>query len=236
MTSPYWPSAHEVDICIRTEAEELADGLVLAVHEPMSFRRVAARESVGEIVPESTLLSHVVQTNRPTPVIGESGFGKSHVIRWLHIQLIRKSRPDWHIVRISKNASLRQALTAILKDLKGPLFDDALQRINVVGAGLTTQDVAEHLVVFVRSRLARLYEETQQQVEQLVAHGTQHTDAEQDRHIKAVKRHAKPDGVASLLGDPNFKAQITGKGRCFYEIAKQLTEGFNDEEIEFAQR
>lgn len=237
MTSPYWPSAHEVDICIRTEAEELADGLVLAVHEPMSFRRVAARESAGEIVPEATLLSHVIQTNRPTPVIGESGFGKSHVIRWLHIQLIRKSRPDWHIVRISKNASLRQALTAILKDLRGSLFDDARQRINVVGTGLTTQDVAEHLVVFVRSRLARLYEETQQQVEQMVAlRGTQLIDAEQDRHIKAVKRHAKPDGIASLLGDPNFKSQITGKGRCFYEIAKQLTEGFNDEEIEFAQR
>jgi hypothetical protein len=92
-------------------------------------------------------------------------------------------------------------------------------------------------VVFVRSRLARVYEETQQQVEQMVAlRGTQHIDAEQDRHIKAVKRHAKPDGIASLLGDPNFKSQITGKGRCFYEIAKQLTEGFNDEEIEFAHR
>ena len=120
MKSPYWPSQAEINLCIRTEAEELADATVLAVHEPMMFRRVAAREATGDLITESELLKHVIESTRPTPIIGESGFGKSHVIRWIDLQLRRHNRPDWHIVRIGKNSSFRQALMTFLSGLEGP--------------------------------------------------------------------------------------------------------------------
>ncbi len=234
MNSPYWPKVSEVKHCIRTEAEELADATVLAVHEPMTFRRLAARETDTEMVGERALLDHVVQSNRPTPIIGESGFGKSHVIRWLHLQLLRRSRKDWHIVRIGKNASLRQALTTLLAGLEGPLFDDARKKIDLVGTELKTRQVAEHLVVFVGTRLAHLYEEAQRQVEQTkIAGGSSaHISAAQERRIKALRRHAKPGGMASLLSDPNFKAQFLGESGCFYQIANRLTKGSTSEEIE----
>ena len=238
MTSPYWPLVQEVDACIRTEAEELADGVVLAVHEPMTFRRLAARESIGEIVDESQLLEHVVKMNRPTPIIGESGFGKSHVIRWLHLQLTRYQRQDWHIVRIGKNASLRQALTTLLAGLPGSVFDDARRKIESVGAGLKTRDVAEHLVIFLNARLTQLFDEEKKQACLHDASGgsVREPDAEQRRRIRAIRKHAKPTGIANLLGDPNFKLQFLAEDGCFYQIAKRLTQGATDEEIETLPR
>src|SRR4029077_16540872 len=49
-------------------------------------------------------------------------------------------------------------------------------------------------------------------------------------------RHAKPGGIASLLSDPNFKAQFLSEEGCFYQVAKRLTEGSTDDEIESSPR
>jgi hypothetical protein len=126
----------------------------------------------------------------------------------------------------------------LFNGLNGPVLDDARRKIHLVGAGLRTRDVAEHLVVFVGTRLAQLYEEAQRQIEKLNTLGQQskRLDAAQETRVKAVRRHAKPGGIASLLGDPNFKGQFLAEGGCFHQIAKRLTEGSTDEEIEFRPR
>jgi len=232
MKSPYWPTIDEVDICIRTEAEELADATVLAVHEPMVFERVGARESRGEIVSETDLLEHVKATRRPTPILGESGFGKSHVIRWLDIQLKAQANEDWHIIRIPKNASLRQALTALLDGLEGSVFDEARAKIDTVGADLETQDVAAFLIIFVGTRLRELYEEAKRVAPAGSSGSRQTGDDEEVEQRSRVMRHAKPGGLSSLLADPHFKNQLMGDGRCFFNIAKRLMEGSSDEELE----
>ena len=90
MTSSYWPDTREVRRCIKTEAEELSDAVLMAVHEPMKLERLAAGDTQADLVDESELLEHVIRNNRPTPIIGQSGFGKSHVIRWLDINLRRR--------------------------------------------------------------------------------------------------------------------------------------------------
>jgi hypothetical protein len=234
MSSPYWPSLAEINLCIRTEAEELADATVLAVHEPMMFRRVAAREAKGELISESELLKHVIESTRPTPIIGESGFGKSHVIRWVDLQLRRQNRSDWHIVRIGKNASLRQALMTLLSGLEGPEFAEARRRIDTIGNTLSERQVAEHLIVFVGARLGELFEEAQRQREQWANDdlGARAVDAEARKRNGLISRHARPEGLRSLLGDPNFKRRIIGEGKCFFQIAKRLTKGSSDEEIQ----
>lgn len=223
MNSNYWPSEKETNLCIRTEAEELSDATLLAVHEPMVLMRRAARDIRGAPVTEADLLNHLVKTNRPTPIIGESGFGKSHAIRWLHAQLLaRKDCEDWHIVRIPKNASLRNALSLLLNGLEGSVFDEARKKIDTAGEQLKTRDVANHLVVFANTRMEELYQ------------GAMNSPVGEleDSYVRSIRRHAKQNGLPSLLGDVNFKKQIVEEGRCFYQIAKRLTQGSTDEEIE----
>ena len=97
----YWPSPENVLQCMRTEAEELAEHVLLAVHEPMQLVRVG--NGVDQECTEEALLSHFMEVERPIPLIGRSGVGKSHLIRWLEAQLKLQPISDgWHIVRIPK--------------------------------------------------------------------------------------------------------------------------------------
>ena len=232
MDSSYWPSVTEIQRCIKTEAEELSDAVLMAVHEPMTISRVSAGESEGELVGELELLKHVISTNRPTPVLGQSGYGKSHVIRWLDINLRRRNSDDgWHIVRIPKNASLKQALTILLQDLEGPRFEDARNKIDTVGRDLNTRTVAKHLVVFVEARLEELFDEAEEQLRAAQELGHQLSE-EENRRIRKVRKHAKRSGLPALIGDSVFSKQLVEEDRCFYQIAKRFTEGSTDQEIE----
>jgi ABC-type methionine transport system ATPase subunit len=131
----YWPSKVHIAQCIRTEAEELAEVTLLAVHEPM---RLLKKETTGDkYVTEHDLLDHLLKIDRPIPIIGRSGVGKSHLIRWLSTQLkLREESKDWHVVRIPKNASLREVLDLLLMGLKGEVFEQARSQINNIGQEL----------------------------------------------------------------------------------------------------
>ena len=119
MLESYWPLKEQIANCIRTEAEELAEHVLLAVHEPMVLKRRLSNSLDGDRKTENDLLEHFLKTERPIPIIGESGIGKSHLIRWLDAKLrVHPESVDWHIRRIPKNASLRMVLE-ILLDVRG---------------------------------------------------------------------------------------------------------------------
>lgn len=97
----YWPRPEYINECIRTEAEELAEHVLLAVHEPMQLLRVGAGED--RLCNEEDLLEHFLSVERPIPIIGKSGVGKSHLIRWLDAKLkLHADYAKWHVVRIPK--------------------------------------------------------------------------------------------------------------------------------------
>ena len=151
----YWPLPENIAQCIRTEAEELAEHVLLAVHEPMQLQRMGGSED--EICSEEDLLKHFLMIERPIPIIGRSGVGKSHLIRWLHAQLkLHPASANWHIVRIPKNASLRQVLDILLKDLEGESFTQARAKISQVSERLNTHEVAELLLTFMAQQLRHL--------------------------------------------------------------------------------
>ncbi|MFA0415276.1 protein DpdH [Vibrio renipiscarius] len=138
----YWPTLNQIDACIHSEAEELSDALLLAVHNPMQLVSSTFSNTQPELKTEQDVLEHLLVTNRPIPIVGESGGGKSHLIRWLHAQL--KFHPtakqeNWHMVRIPKNATMRQVLTLILGDLQGEVFDSARKKIEDVGTKLSDE-------------------------------------------------------------------------------------------------
>jgi hypothetical protein len=121
----YWPAADRVNACIPSEAEALSDPVFLAVHQPPRlFRRVGGSPPVNEPANEADLRAwllspDVPEGHRVVPIVGRSGTGKSHLIRWLDIHIPRDGR---HVIRIPKSSSLRRVLELILEGLEGPSY------------------------------------------------------------------------------------------------------------------
>lgn len=235
MNSRYWPSITEIDRCIRTEAEELSDETLLAVHEPMLLRKIPARESAGTLEPESELLKHLIASNRPTPILGESGFGKSHIIRWLYAQLILISdKNNYHVIRIPKNVSLRQALERLLQGLPGEVFDEAREKIDSVGESLGSRELSEYLLASVGARLQEMSEDADLQFDeiQMGIQDASSVDTVVRKRLTTIRKHAGRERLQALISDPDFKEQLIGDGKCIFQIAKRMTDGSNDDEIE----
>lgn len=126
----YWPRLEEIDNCIKPEAESVHESVLLSVHQPLPMlKKPTNRQHVIETT-EAELLKEFLTSNLPTgtlliPITGSSGSGKSHMIRWLHAQLIRtdESGQRMHIIRIPKSASLRSVVEKILQPLNGEAYD-----------------------------------------------------------------------------------------------------------------
>jgi hypothetical protein len=132
----YWPSLEEIHRCIKTEAENSSDEVLLAVHQqfPLSYLRVGPDGKVmhdsRSTTTEGELLQYFIADapsgSHVLPITGASGVGKSHLIRILEARL--KRLPDAHrylIIRIPKSASLRRVVELILEaePLKNPKYD-----------------------------------------------------------------------------------------------------------------
>ncbi|MBF0097675.1 MAG: ATP-binding protein [Magnetococcales bacterium] len=126
MLEHYWPNQGEISRCIKAEAETASEAVLLAVHQPMPLAVRNAGSQVEEPVTEQNFLDAFLTPYLPEgtllqAVTGVSGAGKSHLIRWLAIQLRRDSRAKrMVVVRIPKSASLRTVVELIL----GPLVGD----------------------------------------------------------------------------------------------------------------
>ncbi|SEI52025.1 protein DpdH [Paraburkholderia diazotrophica] len=226
----YWPTRDHVLQCIRTEAEELAEPVLLAVHESMELERVGAGED--RLCNEHDLLQHFLTVERPIPIIGRSGVGKSHLIRWLEARLkMHEASSNWHIVRIPKNASLRQVLEILLDRLEGEEFDSARGRIASVGDLLRTEEVADLLLMFMAQQLNRLYEQATDEIAKSRDEARALSTEDKDR-LKAISTHARPgQGLSELITDPNFKASLLQPTHCIYQFARRLTQGASDDEL-----
>lgn len=150
---PYWPATSSVENCIRAEAEAVDEAVFLAVHHPSQFvaRRVGGSPE-GEVRGEKELLDAFMDASPPEgrvilPILGASGVGKSHVIRWLDAQLRRHPRKKrLHVIRIPKGASLKRVLRLILEGLEGPAYDDFRKALRNAHEQLDPELAAKHLL------------------------------------------------------------------------------------------
>ena len=224
----YWPVRDEDHLfgCIRTEAEELSEHVLLAVHEPMQL----VRDGVEGRFPasEHDLLKELLGKERPLPVIGPSGVGKSHLIRWLDAQLrLLPECKDWQIVRIPKNASLRQVLELLLKDLEGEAFDQARAQIRNVGRRTSAQDVAEYLLTHMRNELRHLHQKAHAEMVALRT-ASRFPDKELEARFELLEIHATERGLPALLSDPNYKSTWLVKDSAVFQFAERLILGADD--------
>ncbi len=134
--SDFWPSAQNIAECIRTEAEVVDDSVLLSVHEPGPLITRTANGAVERPATEADLLASLMRDASDgsavlVAITGESGVGKSHIVRWLHAQLQRHPRrAQLVIVLVPKTASLRQVVERILQPLQGEAYSKLLTELS----------------------------------------------------------------------------------------------------------
>jgi len=120
----FWPTEADCLECIKPEAENPSDAIFLAVHQEMRFLRKSFKTDHAEGKSQEQLLTEFLR-DEPSgrvilPILGESGIGKSHLVRWLKIQLQQRQDHDKrHVILIPKSSSLKSVLGRILDGLVG---------------------------------------------------------------------------------------------------------------------
>lgn len=177
---------------IATEAVSPSDSVFVATHAPLDIRRIgaASREARGEqLVTESELLTEFLE--RPTnngvlvvPVLGASGAGKSHLVRWVHANA--PDKPGRRVIYLPKDStSLAGVVDKLLMGLEGALFDDIRRDVSRLGRDITQESLER-----------RLLDELAESLRTAVA-----TTA-QERALVGEQ------GLYLLLHDPFFRAQL----------------------------
>jgi hypothetical protein len=142
----YWPRHDEINRCIKSQAETVAEAVLLAVHQacPIEIRNAGSSQEVPAT--ENDLLDAFLTDNLPEGVLvlaitGLSGAGKSHMIRWLSAQLNRDPRAkSMHVIRIPKSASLRTVVDLITDPLADdPRYADARAELKRVTSEVTPE-------------------------------------------------------------------------------------------------
>lgn len=160
----YWPTTQQVDECIRTEAEVVDEAVLLAVHEPGPLLTRSANGAAEEPASEQDLLEALL---RPADdgsavlvaITGDSGVGKSHMVRWLHAQLQRHPMRDrLVIVLVPKTASLRQVVERILAPLEGDAYRHLQAELTKAVEQLNTRDASLMLAASLGIELEHKYE------------------------------------------------------------------------------
>ena len=115
------------------------DAVFLAAHTPARVMHLRGPEEPvgtggGEAQVLAALLADVgtYPSNTLIAVTGNSGTGKSHIVRWVYAQL-RQSRPDLHVLYVPRELSnLRDLLRTLIKglDLPDEVGQEMLARVD----------------------------------------------------------------------------------------------------------
>ena len=137
------------------EAIRLSDAVFLATHHPVPMYRmdVGEKETKRKYGQEQLLDDFLdpKERFRFVPILGEVGVGKSHLVRWLDIQ-VREHTPqdlDRRILLVKKaGASLRDVLSRILdlEEAEGERFDEYREQLAEAGEQISEEERKERLL------------------------------------------------------------------------------------------
>ena len=138
-----WNAASRLDV-MNTVALSVRPSVFQATHFPSLIQRLntAVTSARGAPYSEEELLADFLKPGYERlfcVAVGDSGSGKSHLIRWLWQQVETKGNPQWHIVRIPRHAAnLADVLSHIMKDFAGGEVEHIRREIQ------RTVDLTEH--------------------------------------------------------------------------------------------
>jgi hypothetical protein len=140
-----WDDAAVLAVTPR-DAASLTDGRFQAIHHPLRLhvRRIDARDG-EQWATEADVLTALRGPLRPDgylfiPVVGGSGTGKSHLVRWVKDQT--EGEPGWEVRYLPKNRTgLRRAIEIIIRDLHGPRIDEAREALESAPAYTESDEI-----------------------------------------------------------------------------------------------
>ena len=131
------------------------DAVFLAAHTPARvMHRRGPEEPTGTGGGEAQVLAALLAdvgtypSNTLIAVTGNSGTGKSHIVRWVYAQL-RRSRPDLHVLYVPRELSnLRDLLRTLINglDLPDEVGREMLERVDAAIGSTTEQEIASRLL------------------------------------------------------------------------------------------
>lgn len=127
-----WTAA-SVDATVVVDAVNASPAVFLATHRPSQLlRRDFKASQGGKLIDEEQLLKEFLAPNPGllfVPIVGESGTGKSHLVRWLNLRV--PADPQRRVVYIPKyGTNLRNVIELILADMRGEAVDELRRELD----------------------------------------------------------------------------------------------------------
>lgn len=224
----YWPLSEQVAACLKVDAEASNEAVALAVHQRMRFeRRVIGSD--GASLPEcdehellEALLARDLSDGRVIiPIVGTSGTGKSHVIRWLDTQVRHmEGNENRVVIRIPKGTSLKGVLGILLNALQGPGFDEYRQELKRAQEELDPKEAAGLLCEMLAQTLEHTWARAR---DKLIATPGDHEARENEAYCR---REMLPTLLRNqFLRDHHFVGIGESGNGVAKRLVEQLTEG-----------
>ena len=200
------------------DAASLGAGHFQAVHHPLRLQqRPLGARSGGRWVDEIEIVKVLEGPLRSdgyllVPVVGKSGTGKSHLVRWVAERT--GDRDDWESRYLAKNrTSIRSVIETVIKGLEGPAIEAAREALLSAPARTESEQVlAERLL----DELALITsEESAAEIDG--AHGRAAQMADK-------LRRELPD----ILRDPVVRRRLTGEGAVIPRLVGLAMRGRSD--------
>ncbi|MGW9400208.1 protein DpdH [Streptomyces sp. NPDC055642] len=202
---------------INTEAVSPSRAVFLATHAPLRIRRAGldgrAIVSDGPLIDENTVLKDFLSLQSDTgalllPIVGDSGTGKSHLVRWVRENLPPSDK--YKIIYLEKaKTSLRAVIDALLADADSGALAQLRSDIHRFTDGVDAATLSRRLVNALSESLAAT------------------TARDVPQHARPL---AGPRGLTVVLQDPHVSAFMLGQGKFITRLAEQLLQDRADGE------
>jgi hypothetical protein len=155
-----WDKIEAADT-ISTEAVSPSPAIFFATHAPLRIHRNspdgARAENLGGAVDEQEVLRDFL--TRPTangvllmPVVGDSGTGKSHLVRWVKERT--PSTAKRHVIYLEKaRTSLRSIVEALLAEVRGDELDQLKSDVLRMGTEISRGALEQRLLNYLQEAL-----------------------------------------------------------------------------------
>ncbi|MFJ8110389.1 protein DpdH [Streptomyces sp. NPDC096132] len=215
--------AREAPAIIPVEAESTSNGVFLATHTsiPILLRDRVDSAVGGTIVDEHNLRRAVEElpADQPIiPILGKSGTGKSHLIRWLRINL--KPNDTTRLIFVPKHRmSLRGILELILEHATSERAAELRAKVAAASDAAADETTAQ---LRLRNELAVLVE----------TRGADKGGTPEENDLRAFL--ASAEGLPALLGDPVFRRRLLADNGPIARLVREKLSGKGSEDKEDA--
>ena len=212
-------NAHEASAIIPVEAESTSDGVFLATHStiPITQRDQVDNARGGAVVDERSLLRAVQEqpADQPIiPILGKSGTGKSHLVRWLRAHL--ETKESTRLIFVPKHRmSLRGILELILEHASGERADELRAKVATAVDAAADEKTAQ---LKLRNALAVNIE----------TRGNRTDGSPEEIELRAYL--ASPGGLPALFGDDVFRSRLLDQNGPIARLVREKLSGKGDED------